>query len=143
MAELGCARTETDCERNLADEIATSKRPRSSPTLSTPQRQEKRVPLRELVNHEVGHEVDHEEIHEEARATLRLAPKRLNIRSENDSREKWSEEEVKALAEFILFHTPGDKWPSHKQETFWTGASKFVKHRVKSSAVCRSGMSQY
>ena len=27
--------------RNLADEIATSKRPRSSPTLSTPHRQEK------------------------------------------------------------------------------------------------------
>jgi len=102
MAELGRARTEMDRERNLADEIATSKRPRSSPTLSTPHRQEKRVPLRELarelVNHKVGHEVDHEEVHEEARATLRLAPKRLNTRSENDSREKWSEEEVKALS---------------------------------------------
>ena len=143
MAGLDCARTEMDRERNLADEIATSKRPRSSPTLSTPYRQEKRVPFRELVNHEAGHEVDDEEVEEEAPATLQLAPKRLITRSENDSREKWSEEEVKALAEFILFHTPGDNWPSHKQEAFWLSASKFVKHRVKSSAVCRSGMSQY
>lgn len=86
MAELGCARTETDRERNLTDKIATSKRPRSSPTLSTPHRQEKRVPVRELVNYEAGHEVDHEE----ARATLRLAPKTLITHS----REKWSEEEV-------------------------------------------------
>ena len=45
MAELGCARTETDHERNLADGIATNKRPRSSPTLSTPRRQEKRAAI--------------------------------------------------------------------------------------------------
>ena len=70
MAELGCARTETDLERNLTDKIATKKCPRSSPTLSTPHRQEKRVPLQELVNYEAGHEVDHKEAHEEARATL-------------------------------------------------------------------------
>ena len=49
---IGCARTETDRKRNLTDKIATSKHPRSSPTLSTPHRQEKRVPLRELVNYE-------------------------------------------------------------------------------------------
>ena len=75
--------------------------------LSTPHRQEKRVPLQELVNYEAGYKVDHEE----AQAMLRLAPKTLITHSENDSREKWREE-VKALAEFILFHTPGDKWPS-------------------------------
>ena len=46
-----------------------------------------------------------------------------------------SEEEVKALAEFILFHTPGDKWPSHKQGIFWTSVSKFIEHRVKLSAL--------
>lgn len=86
------------------------------------------------------------ETHEELRATLRLAPKRLishSVNSFSDSKEKWREEEVKALAEFILFHTPGDKWPSHKQSIFWASASKFVKHRVKSPSVCRSGMLQY
>ena len=70
MAELDCARTETDHEKNLADEIVTSKHPRSSPMLSTPHRQQKRVPFRELVSHEAGHEVDPEEVHEEARETL-------------------------------------------------------------------------
>ena len=41
MVELHCARAEIDRERNLTDEIATSKHPRGSPTLSDSQRQEK------------------------------------------------------------------------------------------------------
>ena len=41
MVELHCARAESDRERNLTDEIATSKHPRGSPTLSDSQRQEK------------------------------------------------------------------------------------------------------
>jgi len=56
------------------------------------------------------------------------------------AREKWSEEEVKALAEFVLFHTPGDMWPSHKQGAFWESAGEFVEQRVESSVVRRSGM---
>ena len=125
MAEQDCARKVMDCESLLTDETATSKRPRASPTLSTPYRQEKRVALRELINHEVNHEGT---VHEEPRATLKLAPRRLVSRTDNivsDSREKWSEEEVKALAEFVLFHTPGNKWPSHKQSVFWASASHF------------------
>ena len=81
--------------------------------------------------------------HEELLAPLRT--KRLISCAENiysDSKKKWTEQEVKALAEFILFHTPGDyKWPSHKQSIFWASASKFVEHRVKSPPVYRSGMS--
>ena len=60
------------CERNLTDEIATGKHPRGSPTLSTPQRQEKRIALKGLVNHEVGHV----KANNEPQASLRLTPKR-------------------------------------------------------------------
>ena len=48
-------RAEMYSERNLTEETATGKRPRGSATLSTPQRQEKRIALKELVNHEVDH----------------------------------------------------------------------------------------
>ena len=124
MVEQDCGRTETDRLSQEADKIAISKRPRGSPTLSTPHRQEKRVALRELVNHEVDHHHQasnrdhlgdcHDE--QETRAMLTLTPRRLVTRTdENITREKWSEEEVEALAEFVLFYTPGDKWPSHKQ----------------------------
>ena len=145
MAETDCARADRGRESDPSDETANSKRPRGSPTLSTPHRQEKRVALRDLVNHEVNHEGrvqgDREGDHRDTLPTPNLAPRRLiNCRGSSDSREKWSEEEVKALAEFVLFHTPGDKWPSHKQNAFWTSASKFVEQRVESSVVRRSGM---
>ena len=39
----------------------------------------------------------------------------------------WSEKEVKALVEFILFHSPGDKWPTTKNDHFWRNAAMFVK----------------
>ena len=77
----------------------------------------------------------------EPRASLRLTPKRLISLAENiysDSTEKWTVQEMKALAEFILFPMPVDKWPSHKQSICWESASKFVEHRVKSPPVCRS-----
>ena len=41
----------------------------------------------------------------------------------------WSEQEVKALVEFILFHTPGDNWPTTKNDHFWRNAAMFVKER--------------
>jgi len=81
------------------------------------------------------------EDHGDTQPTPNLAPRRLiSCRESSYSREKWSEEEVKALAEFFLFHTPGDKWPSHKQNAFWTSACEFVEQRVESSVVRRSGM---
>lgn len=64
--------------------------------LCTSQRQQKRISLREL---EVGHNA--------------LAPSRLSYGSTpvsahaypKDSKEKWSDGELKALTDFILFHT--------------------------------------
>ena len=54
-------------------------------------------------------------------------------------KEQWSENEVEALAQFVLFYTPGEKWPAHKQLNFWTGASDFIQQRVGTD-VTRSGI---
>ena len=78
MAELHCVRAEVD-RKNLTDKIATSKHPRGSPTLSTPQRQGKRIALRELVNHEMNHV----KAHKEPQVPLRLIPKKLISHAEN------------------------------------------------------------
>ena len=77
--------------KNLTDKTATSKHPRGSPTLSTPQRQGKRIALRELVNHEMNHVKAHKEPHKEPQVPLRLIPKKLISHAENiynDSKEK-------------------------------------------------------
>jgi len=54
-------------------------------------------------------------------------------------KERWTEAELEALTEFVLFHTSGDKWPSHKQQNFWSAASKYVKQRLGAIGVTRSG----
>ena len=54
------------------------------------------------------------------------------------AKEKWSNEEIKALVEFILLHMMGDNWPSHRQDVFWRNAGAFVQDRAGSS-LCRSG----
>ena len=45
----------------------------------------------------------------------------------------WSEDEIKALLEFFLFHGQAGVWPCHKREVFWKGAASYVKIRSKSS----------
>lgn len=144
---------EGETERNVTTEITVNKRCRSSPTLCTPHRAQKRIPLRELANHEAS-----------------LAPRRLvssvsatlnPVDNASDSyttvliflnynmfvsfaylKEQWSENEVEALAEFVLFYTPGEKWPAHKQSNFWTGASDFIKQKVGTD-ITRSGTVQF
>jgi len=56
MVEMDCAKTDRGSESDLSNEAATSKRARCSLTFCIPHRQEKRVALRDLVNHEVNHE---------------------------------------------------------------------------------------
>lgn len=48
-------------------------------------------------------------------------------------REGWSEEENKALVEFILFHGANpSEWPTHPHTSkFWKEAAKFVQQRSK------------
>ena len=55
-------------------------------------------------------------------------------------KEKWTEEELRTLTEFVLFHTAGSKWPAHKQTKFWRAASDYLKQRL---AVNRSSKLQF
>ena len=45
----------------------------------------------------------------------------------------WSEDEIKALLEFLLFHGEAGAWPCHKRDAFWKGAASYVKICSKSS----------
>ncbi len=109
------------------------KRQRSSPTGRTPQRPSKRVPLRG------------------GRAPL--APKCLSFDEESSqasvaelateeqpriSRGTWTDEETKALLEFLLLNRPEGTWTATKNEAFWSSAAEFVQQRGKGS-VRRSG----
>ena len=105
---------------------------RGSPTLLTPRRSEKRILLRELVASDS--------------TVAPLEPATLTYETEggcNDgptkTKEQWSKSELKALTDFVLFHTSGESWPSHKQDAFWTCASEFVKSTGGAVNVTRSG----
>ena len=76
-----------------------------------------------------------------------LAPRQLIQPSERNSvpspqkvNEKWSDSELKALVEFVLFYNTGENWPGHKQTEFWSSASTFVSSRsgvaTERSVVC-------
>lgn len=95
-------------------------------------KERKRIPLRELVASD---------------ATIApLVPRTLTLETEggcNDgptkTKEQWSVCELKALTEFVLFHTSGEHWPTHKQGAFWKCASEFVKSRGGAVNVNGSG----
>lgn len=54
--------------------------------------------------------------------------------------ETWSDEENKALVQFLLFYGPEDSWPSHsKNSKFWSEAALFVQQNG-GSPVKRTGM---
>ena len=124
--EENCARSDNEV---TTPKNVTLKRPRGSPTLCTPHREQKRVPLREILAASNNLEPGVPE------------PRRLTY-TNVDVKEKWCNDELKALVEFILFHSSGEQWPTHKQEVFWNGAGDFVKERSGSSQ-CRSGMILY
>ena len=44
-------------------------------------------------------------------------------RNQAAPQDKWRDAEIKTLVEFVLFHSARDKWPSHKQDSFWSCAS--------------------
>ena len=126
-----------DPGESTSDNGTVHKRPRSSPTLLTPQRHLKRVPLRELVVSDCAREDG---------TVTSLVPRTLTYETEGGfsdgpvkPKEQWSVNELKALTEFVLFHTSGESWPSHKQDAFWKCASEFVKSRGGAENVVRSG----
>lgn len=117
--------TKNDLKENTPKDVV-SKRPRGLPTMYTPHREQKRVSLWESIA-----------------ANNALEPRRLTYvcvnNSINNVKEKWCNDELKALIEFVLFHSSGEHWPSHKQAKFWNSAGQFVKERSGSS-LCRSSM---
>ena len=118
-------------EEEISGSVA-QKRPRSSPTFLTPHRCQKRVPLREICAATNG----------ETLQPRRLSNLCLQSNSESGHQstkgESWNDAELKALIEFILFHTTGENWPTLKQMNFWSSASDFVSNR--SGNTKRSGM---
>jgi len=124
--EENCARSDTEV---TTPKNAALKRPRGSPTVCTPHREQKRVPLREIL-------AASNDLEPGGPEPRRLTYKNVNVK------EKWCNDELKALVEFILFHSSGELWPSHKQEVFWNSTGEFVKERSGSSQ-CRSGMLLY
>ena len=117
---------EQDCARCFTPENVAEKRPRTSPTLQTPCRPAKRTPLREKV------------LNSDSAVVL---PQRILHQPRNQAtpKDKWSDAEIKALIEFVLFHSTGDKWPSHKQDSFWSCASDYLRSRSGDCSVRRSG----
>lgn len=108
----------------------------SSPTGRTPTRHLKRIALREVP-------VQHS-LHEPRKLTLdqcetSTQPEPPAVLSEKrHSPSFWSDDETKALLEFLLLHRPSDRWPSTKDKGFWDGAAEFVKLRGK-GRIKRSG----
>ncbi|XP_065900800.1 uncharacterized protein [Dysidea avara] len=124
MEELSCARACTP-------ESTAPKRPRSSPTLLTPHRDPKRTPRTPL------REKDCNGNHTLPRV-LSESFDRV-VKKGASASTKWSDAELKALTEFILFHSEGNSWPAHKRDVYWQSASEFV-HTRSGHSIYRSGM---
>ena len=97
---------------NPSHDSTVQKHPRSSPTLLTPRRHQKQILFRKLVV-------------SDDRTVASLVPTTLTYETEggrNDgptkSKEQWLVNELKALNEFVLIHTSGESWPTHKQDGF-------------------------
>ena len=97
-------------------ETSSKKRSRS-PTFQTPIRPAKsqRNPLRQQMDHSSDHPV--------VRLSSSFSSVTITV---------WEREEIKALVEFILLMSPSNKWPCHKNMTFWREAGNFVQKRVGS-----------
>ena len=135
MADENGAREEIASGSSRTPEFAANKRPRSSPMLCTPHREEKRIPLRHITNH-CNKSTS-------SKTSTRLAPRTLiscaSDGTSRESKEKGTNDELKALTEFILFHTSGESWPAHKLEGFWKSAGEFIQQQLGISTVPRSG----
>ena len=66
-----------------------------------------------------------------------VLPQRILHQPSNQAvpKDKWCDAEIKALVEFVLFHSAGDKWPSHKQDSFWSCAIMIICVEERATAV--------
>ena len=111
------------------------KRTRSSPTFLTPSNPSKRrIPIRLLHGKKDSSHRSRRRIfadtedHASANSSFTLQDYAFGHykRVSNDC---WKDSEVKALVEFILFHS-SEKWPSHHQKNFWEAAAMYTKTRA-------------
>jgi len=123
----------TDCARSSTPENITKTPFSGTPMFQNPRKSNKRMPLREKVQDSTSHHVPR------ARRMLSTYYQEASVDDRMDKpKEKWTDAEVKALVEFVLFHSTGDSWPAHKQDAFWSNASEFVQNRAGIN-LCRSG----
>ena len=107
---------------------SASKRPRSTPTLLTPHRPRKIASLRTSDVVIAVRRLSLDDSHEsQPPSSCQLSPSRLSDRT----LVSWGDSELKFLTEFILFHCPGDKWPTHKNMRFWNEAGQYIKRRTE------------
>ena len=109
--------------RKLEEEIGRGAKRENctkGPPYHTPRRPPKRTPLRVR---------DQQQQVERRRLSYEAEPK--------SGPSPWTEEEIKALVEFILFYEKDNKWPSHKRSEYWKGAGRFIQIRCRCSQ--RSG----
>ena len=50
----------------------------------------------------------------------------------------WTEDELRHLTSFLMLHTDGKSWVSHKDYKFWDSAGEFIQQLLHTSH-CRSG----
>ena len=107
VIQMDCESSD-ESDHNGTEAASTStcphRHPRSSPTRLTLRQRQKRAPLRKLAASPPN-------------SMQHLEPKRLSYQSDSSHpvKEKWTPTETSALIQFILIHTTGDRWPTHKQ----------------------------
>lgn len=76
------------------------------------------------------------------RSVSRLRPSEMKRRILFPRKEqdhlKWLDKEMHALILFLMFHTDGKSWVTHKHEKFWEDAANFIQLHSQ-SANCRTG----
>ncbi len=122
-----------------SSEQSSQKRPRGSPTFLTPTNPaKKRIPRRMLHNKEPHTHCRRIilDISASCSPVISSSSSTTNRRVRGKS---WTDSEVSALVEFILFHSSGTKWPTDHHKDFWAAASSFVQSRAQAEKQ-RSGM---
>lgn len=92
------------------------KRSRGTPTFVTPVRPNKRILLREIASTNSSSVV--------------VPQRRLVIAPAAPEPRGWSEDELKALVEFILLNSKGNAWPTHHIKKVWDAAGSCIKMKV-------------
>ena len=131
-------------ELAMSSSSQSLKRPRGTPTYSTPRRPSKRVPLRSVGSppsskgrlplQELRREVS---VQAEEAAESRSGGVQA-LATKPRTAEAWSEDEIRALVHFVCSMNPR-RWPVHVGADFWIAAARSVKEGA-GTPTQRSGM---